>query len=141
MLAIRFRTDRDREDARGFVRAIDDDPYDEVTRRVFADWLEERGYDDEAAIQRSWTAQAHQEATDVVRDWCGSNLYDEDEDGVVGKLFGWMTRYLDGVSYYASVYGSAPDTPDWDVWRAYMLLTGRPVADDEWGDFYISCSC
>lgn len=46
-----------------FEEMLAKDPYDEATRRVFADWLEERCLDDEAARQRAWTRE-WQEAHD-----------------------------------------------------------------------------
>jgi uncharacterized protein (TIGR02996 family) len=47
---------QDKERA-AFLKAIADDPYDEDTRKVFADWLEEFGFDDEAVFQRAWTPE------------------------------------------------------------------------------------
>lgn len=39
---------------RAFLEALRRDPLDRDTRMVYADWLEERGHDDEAAVQRAW---------------------------------------------------------------------------------------
>jgi hypothetical protein len=47
-------------------KAIRKDRYDEVSRRVFGDFLLEQGLDDEAAIQHAWTREK-QEAEDWLR--------------------------------------------------------------------------
>ena len=50
-----------------FLEVLAKDPYDETTRRVFADWLEEKGLDDYAAEQRQWTRKG-QEAIDRAKE-------------------------------------------------------------------------
>ncbi len=40
----------------GFEASLEKDPYDSVTRLIFADWLEEQGKDDEANEQRRRTS-------------------------------------------------------------------------------------
>jgi uncharacterized protein (TIGR02996 family) len=47
-------------DRQAFERSLADNPHDDTTRQVFADWLEESGLDDEATSQREWI---------VSRDW------------------------------------------------------------------------
>lgn len=51
---------------KAFLDAIAADRYDVVARRAYADWLDENGFDDEAAEQRKWTP-ARQEAEDWLR--------------------------------------------------------------------------
>lgn len=53
---------------KAFEDAIAKDRYDEATRKVFADWLSENGFDDEAAVQYAWTRE-RQEAEDWLRDF------------------------------------------------------------------------
>src|SRR5438477_6621276 len=53
---------------KAFEDAISADRYDGDTRKVFADWLEENGYDDEAVLQRSWTPEK-QRAEDWLLDY------------------------------------------------------------------------
>lgn len=43
-------------DRRAFEAAIAAAPQDEAPKKVFADWLDERGESDEAALYRGWTA-------------------------------------------------------------------------------------
>lgn len=52
-----------------FEDALKADRFDELTHRVYADWLEESGSDDEAAFHRLWTAD-WQRAWDWTREWC-----------------------------------------------------------------------
>lgn len=52
-------------DPMGFYNTLRQDPYDQVTRLVFADWLNEQGRDDEAEEQRKWTKEK-QEAFDTM---------------------------------------------------------------------------
>lgn len=43
-----------------FLSAIANDRYDEVTRKVYADWLSENGFDEEAMEQYTWTREKQQ---------------------------------------------------------------------------------
>lgn len=45
-----------------FVQAIEENPYDEVTRKVFADWLDDHDEPEEADRQRTWTAKQYDES-------------------------------------------------------------------------------
>ena len=57
---------------KGFEDAIRANPYDQPTRLIFADWLEENGFDDEALIQRAWTEEK-QRATDFIHAFAAEN--------------------------------------------------------------------
>ncbi len=54
------------EERQAFLDAIAADRYDQTTRLVFADWLNEHGLDDEAEVQRQWTPEK-QRAEDWLR--------------------------------------------------------------------------
>lgn len=45
---------------------VQDNRYDRDLHMIFADWLEENGYDDEAVLERKWTPE-RQEAEDWLR--------------------------------------------------------------------------
>ncbi len=67
------------------------DKYDQTTRLIYADWLEERGYDDEAVWQRSWTPE-----------WQGSEDYfielveqSTDEMMTLERLKGVVKEFLE----------------------------------------------
>lgn len=129
MIDIRFRDDRDRQEASGFVQALNLQPYDQTTRLVFADWLEERGYDDEAAIQRRWTEADHTEALATLEGFAYSC-----EISVAVLIEGVLSDDL-------TLDHVGPDEVPREVWDAVELLIGRPIADSHWKHFYISCSC
>lgn len=45
------------DDEKAFLAHFDATPDDVAPHHMYADWLEERGRDDEAAYQRRWTAE------------------------------------------------------------------------------------
>lgn len=51
-----------------FEAALKKDVYDEVTHKVFADWLSENGFDEEAEYHYTWTKEK-QEAIDWIHEW------------------------------------------------------------------------
>lgn len=124
-----------------FLVALRENPADEVTRRVYADWLEEQGLDDEAEIQRNWTPEAYHKAVELVED------YANECDVTPEELLVCATHFLDtGDRMYLPF-----DTPEMacvdqlSFWLAYQILTGRPVMaaydKDECGLHWVSCSC
>lgn len=62
-----------------FEEALRKDHYDEVTRMVFADWLDENGFDDEATAQRKWTREK-QESEDWLREFVKDVSREDDWD-------------------------------------------------------------
>lgn len=125
-------------DALRFLAALDKDRYDKTTRMVFADWLEEHGYDDEAVFQRSWTRE-WQEARDHLL-LCSAECritYDE--------LLEAATAHLSGKEGdYGATLLLGHDTPDimYDTetfWRAYQTVTGRETGGDRGGFFRCAC--
>lgn len=38
-----------------FEKTLNEDPYDKTSRLIYADWLSENGFDDEAEFHRTWT--------------------------------------------------------------------------------------
>lgn len=105
-----------------FEDAIRADPYDDVTRQVFADWLEEHGYDDEAVLQRSWTPQKQQ-----AEDWLVE--YAREHNLAYADLIGAANHFLDtgdtnhlGVEVTAVLF----DPNRWEeFWHRFSLVTGR----------------
>lgn len=57
------------EQRQAFLDALKEDPRDEVTHKVYADWLEENGFDDEAFLHREWTLQKYYEAVEFVAEY------------------------------------------------------------------------
>lgn len=143
-----------------FLAAIAAEPYESIHHVAYADWLEENGHDDEAAVQRAWTPQKQRDAEAFMEKYVGS-IKDK-----------WMEgRWED--DYRIPHSGSPPTRDDlfavaeqqladprgWHVlkipfhepkfidgeadaafWRHYSTLTGRVVPEDECGSI-VFCSC
>jgi uncharacterized protein (TIGR02996 family) len=143
-----------------FLAAIQKDRYDEATRRVFADWLEENGYDDEALEQRRWTREK-QEAEDWLRELAGRlgqtcRNYDDALDGEVPELWEAIT-YEDVIQAgYAAVQSGnhfvqvgdmtaanvmAEDSVRELYWKHWQTVTGQAVDDETRQHGVFSCSC
>ena len=56
-------------DREAFEQMIKEDRYDQTTRLVFADWLDDHDCPEEADWQRAWTPE-WQKAEDYVKDFC-----------------------------------------------------------------------
>ena len=117
---------------RAFLAAIEADRYDWTTRKVFADWLEEHGEDDEAAIHRRWTPEKESEAEEYL-----SRFADECEMDYETLL---EQAKNEGGLYLGS------DTPDiaydlTDFWRHYEVVTDSVVPDAKRESFHVSCAC
>lgn len=148
-----------------FLKALELDRYDRTTRLVFADWLEEKGYDDEAVEQRRCSTEEWEEADRWMvnfADKCGktcTNWPDTDQwedDDTPQSDWKPITRdmvveiglrYLDsgGEDYFVQ-YGSegARGAFREEFWQHLAVLTGIPVNPP---DGFIghsnpfSCSC
>jgi uncharacterized protein (TIGR02996 family) len=124
-------------EAQRFLAALDRGRFDKTTRMVFADWLEEHGYDDEAVFQRSWTRE-WQEARDHLL-LCAADCritYDELLEAATAHLGG-----KEGDDEATLLLGHDPDIVyDTETfWRAYQTVTGRETGGDRGGFF--SCAC
>jgi uncharacterized protein (TIGR02996 family) len=135
-----------------FEQAIAENPYDDVTRKVFADWLEEHGFDDEAVLQREWTVEKHKDAVAFMEryaDLLSEAPYEDESDNrsyevTAAEVLAAAHGCLDGSGYGI---GLGFDTPDevWEYreafWQHFMVLTGRPVPEGRRGDTFVSCAC
>ncbi len=148
-----------------FVAAIKKDPYDQTTRLVFADWLEEHGEDDESLFQRNWTPE-YQRSENYLRGYAarinykeayGPYLRDDDEISEAEKKAGddyhtvvTYEQLLEGAAEYlegaeSSIYLNF-DTPDFiyeertEFWKHFMIVTGREVEIGQQGMFF-RCAC
>ena len=134
-----------------FEKAIKDNPMDRDTRLVFADWLEENGFDDEAAVQRAWTAERHREAEAYLEHFAEecSGGYEEIIVTTVDDLIRVANGVLDRKKYsWDSWIYLNHDTPDVaygeglrKFWESFEVVTGRPVPDGRRQDGFVSCSC
>ncbi len=145
-----------------FLTAIAKDRYDQTTRLVFANWLEENGLDDEALIQRSWTREK-QESEDWLRDYaakCGEtctnysdvwqeHVEEEWQDITYEMVVQAGHDYVNHGNYSTQVgsekardlmYGETAEL----FWKHWQTVTGRTKAareEDEWMDGPFSCTC
>ena len=164
-------TDREKAERQAFLDAIKDDPYDQATRLVFSDWLEEHGLDDEARVQREWTRERYDVAWEFMGRFTAEELseapFTDDESGEVFgsdhavsvdellEVAGWVldgkkTTYQWGdkvIEQPAEL--CLPFDPDWEeietyeryFWEHYEVITGRPVSRAMRGKTFIRCAC
>lgn len=141
-----------------FESAIAQNPYDSSIRLVYADWLEEHGYDDEAMEQRRMSTsewiEAHKWMTDFA-DRCGSEpLRWNHGSGITGPHKLTYEDVLQNGTDYVSVGGSdffpAFETPEADLlmeddgivgryWECWEILTNRKRL--MWKANPFTCSC
>lgn len=94
-----------------FLAALRENPYDGELREVYADWLEEHGFDDEALEQREWTGE-RQKSVDFLR-------------GIARKCKMSYENLLKEVHHFL----------DHDYWRHTGLLTYGAIVYDFWNHF------
>ena len=131
-----------------FLDAIEADPYDLDTRKVFADWLDEFGDDsdaDLAGVQRAWTREKQdaivwltEYAADVRWDWDEEPqrlmTYDELIEAAKAHV-SKRKEYHPGYLHMERLY----DDND-EFWPRIELATGEKVADEDKVAFF-GCAC
>ena len=123
-----------------FESMIEANRYDQTTRLIFADWLDENDFPEEAAEQRAWTPEK-QRAEDYFREFA-------ERAGLgYGKAMGIVAEYVeDGTVWVEHDSEDARNAfYDCDIkvfWEHYQTLTGsaEPGGDGWWGTPF-SCSC
>ncbi len=137
-----------------FKSHLEADPRDLATHRAYADWLEEQGRDDEAALHRAWTLDAYDQANEymlrqirevIVCDYDkDERWYDEDENGL-RDLLDDATKYLatgQRTCLNFDCYDMELNGNMEEFWKHYSVLTGRPVRlDDGESGWFFRCSC
>lgn len=159
------------QERKAFEDAIFADRYDQITRRVFSDWLDENDYPEEANKQRKWTPEK-QKAEDWLMDLAeigGKTClnYDEycenyrgwrrgDENTKVEMEWEKITYedliqagydYLDDEEYFVQ-HGSerlrdllSEDSDTIKFWECWSLVTEREVTEEIKKESPFSCSC
>lgn len=154
-----------------FIKAIQDDAYDQATHMAYADWLMEEGMDTEAEWERNWTKE-RQESEDFLRDLAGKmgktcinygRTYDWGERREVEEPI-WVDITLEdvvqaGYDYFKGDWFTQQGSENarnmmFDeelrkaYWHHWSVYTGkqppRPGEINEWDDEYpspFSCSC
>lgn len=125
-------------DQRAFLLAVRENPRDLDLRKVYADWLEDRGHDDEAAEQRAWTLDKEDGRERIAYLSMSCHV-------TFNEMLLAMTRAADRTDEWHSELHLSFDTPDCMYeheinWKAYEDYTGRSVkASNRTG--FVSCSC
>ncbi len=124
----------------GFLRAIEKDRYDQTLRLVFADWLEERGLDEEAREQREWTPEWQQSedwlsqfAKDITEFDCEEVTLAEVVEAGRKYLKAGETSNLSGFGFGATNLlgrgGSRMLEEFWRQWHVYTRTEAVPEQD------------
>jgi len=131
-----------------FLKAIEADPYDLQARKVFADWLDEYGDDqdaDLAAVQRAWTKEK-QDAIVWLTAYAEDLGCDWDEDLQQGMTYDELIEAATDHVKDGQGYCLPFDTPDRvyedndEFWRNFELAIGEAVAEERKVPFF-RCAC
>jgi uncharacterized protein (TIGR02996 family) len=127
-----------------FLAALKKDPYDETTRKVYSDWLDERGRTEEAMEQRAWTKEKQDNISSIAK----AKEYLENFAEECGLSYNKLMEAAQDHLSYGSYHTLSFDTPDiaydmTEFWKAYTLVTGiKPNNDDDsYNGHFIACSC
>lgn len=132
-------------DGQRFEKALEEKPWDTDTRLIYADWLEEYGFDDEAAYQRKFAESRHwmrefakkHHTYGRYHDWEkeekeGKNRYDE-EVNVNDLAEEYLADFLHFLEQHSSGGGYLGfDTPHHfneyseEMWKHFEVVTGKP---------------
>lgn len=142
-----------------FLRALQENPEDRDLREVYADWLEEQGFDDEARAQRAEVYLRGYAARITAKETYGKYYKDDEREWEphelvspisYEKLLKGANKYLDqykgeGEEWIPATLYLSFDIPDFvyeqreQFWEAIEAVTGRKVHDKT--DFIFRCSC
>jgi uncharacterized protein (TIGR02996 family) len=131
-----------------FLRKLDEDEDDTLTRLVYADWLDERGEHEEADRQRKWPAAkewlvrfcAEHNLPDAVSyEWfisyeqlleLGRDAVDQAGEGRCGFSCGTNETMCDALRANRPTF-----------WQNWSIVTGVPLPPDVENTGYFSCAC
>jgi uncharacterized protein (TIGR02996 family) len=120
-----------------FLAALRANRHDAITRKIFADWLEEYGEDDLAVIHRRWTPAKEHAAEAWLRHYAAECEMSYEE------LIDAARRYIaNGAGYCVGVM-----TPDivfdgaGEFWEHFDVVTDSDVAPKRRGETFIHCAC
>lgn len=132
-----------------FLKALEADPLDSLSRSAYADWLEENGEDDEAARQRAWVDSYHLLAyyvdpyADEVDEDCP-----EPRPRVYSEVMAEVAFWREYVQKGDICFGSNRAQDELQIhekkeafWRAFEVITGvRPPEKLRTQEWY-KCAC
>lgn len=142
-------------DRASFEAAIKENRYDTAIRRVFADWLDENGFDDEAVFHREWTAE-WQRAEDWLRNFATTlgvghySAYGGDDKEItyadmMRHAKAWVDSQGDSWPEYFTQIGSENARDEMhahadEFWKNYAIVTKTEI-DPNMDKHFYSCSC
>ncbi len=137
-----------------FEAAIKKDRYDQTTRLVFADWLEEHGFDDEAVVQRKWTPK-YQKSEDWLMEYAKDIAATDYYKGVgyyeyrseirtfsYEYLLVLAAEHLESGEETALIGLNGPDSRETmeEFWKHYRVVTGADVKEG-YAITFFACDC
>lgn len=121
--------DRDKEEQRAFLEAIQAEPYNETNRKVYADWLDERDLPEEADFFRCWTLEKHRKAEEWLINFANKmNQIDQEES--LEPIYMTLEKLLEIGKVHLKYYHNTP--VEWGVLR----FTDRNT-EEFWDNFSI----
>lgn len=121
-----------------FLKSLQENPYDKVTRLAFADYLEEQGMDSEAQEQRSWTPEK-QKAEEWLRKFAGEVAIPYSEVLQAGYDFAEYQNYYTQWGR-EDARNAMTEEVQKEFWNNWQIVTGIQVPEDKQGSVF-SCSC
>lgn len=120
---------------KAFLATLESNPYDELTHRALADFLEEQGEDDEALVHREWT-KPNQEAKDFLKKLAGELRMTYEE------LIKEGHDIASGFYCFGDDDGPEVIRDGWeDFQRHWRVLTGQDTPKVSIDDTYFRCAC
>ena len=127
-----------RDGGKGFIQALDTNRYDQTTRLVFADWLEEMGHDDEALEQRRRATDRWVASDKWLREYAATKAktYEKPDEAFENLLADLKRRE---VFYHGNNLHGFYELEDPDELKEHAdWYLGIEI---DWGRFEFSCSC
>lgn len=119
------------DDRQAFLNAIAAGPWeDELTRAVYADWLDERGEHEEADRQRKfvaserWLRNFAKKHSDAFYGYEGEEESEGNIESSYGRLMYFLKRHADGEYYLPFVTPDDFDDYSDELWQHFEVVTG-----------------
>lgn len=119
-----------------FEMALMEDPYDKVTRSIYADWLEEKGLDSEAQEERRKATDKWVYAAQDVEETAKKLLY----TGMLG-----LEEAMEEVKKTGHFYCNSEEIYEngrfMKLLRDWSIYTGESISLEDATDMGFSCGC
>lgn len=141
-----------------FLARLKENPYDQVTRLVYANWLEENDFCEEALLQREWNptkqrmAEKYMGAVANAASGPQWKTYDENQRSYMSEVVHFdVQRVLNEAAeflrtgeplvFYGSMGLQFGESEAQEFWMHFEVLTGIPVPDRFRDLDFTTCSC